>query len=93
MIPSLLPLLFASLLFLAQPVAALEKRLAVIAFTQTTCKTYLTTKSTAATTLSTSLVLKLNPIVLYTKTPLTTVMPQGTTSKIFLIAQNIKLSC
>jgi hypothetical protein len=88
-ISSLLPLLFASLLFLAQPVAALEKRLAATAFTQTTCRTYITTKSTTATTSTTSLVLNLNPIVLYTKTPSTTVTPQATTSKIFLIAQTI----
>jgi hypothetical protein len=92
MISSLLPLLFASLLFLAQPVAALEKRLAVTAFTQTTCRTYLTTKSTTATTFSTSLVLNLNPIILYTKTPSTTVTPQATTSKVFLMALNPKAS-
>jgi hypothetical protein len=80
---------YASLLFLAQPVAALEKRLAATAITQTTCRTYITTKSTTATTSTTSLVLNLNPIVLYTKTPSTTVTPQATTSKIFLIAQTI----
>ncbi|KAG9522766.1 hypothetical protein KCU93_g6916, partial [Aureobasidium melanogenum] len=80
MISSLLGLLFASPLFLAQPVAGLEKRLAVTAFTQTTCRTYLTTKSTTATTSTASLVLNLDPIVLYTETPSTTLTPQATTT-------------
>lgn len=84
MITSLLGLLIASALCLTQPVAALEKRLAATAFTQTTCRTYLTTKSTTAITSTTSLVINLSPVVLFTKTPSTTVTPQATTSKMTL---------
>jgi hypothetical protein len=93
MIPSLLGVLFASSLFLAQPVAGLEKRLAATAFTQTTCRTYLTTKSTTATTSTTSLVVNLNPIVLYTKTPSTTLTPQATTSESTFKAPISRLPC